>query len=116
MKKIVLAVLATNLLTALALISVNSLAAHTPSKESGMKPHHCPQQMMMSNLGKADKNYDLRFINAMIPHHEGAVKMAKDAQQKAKHAEIKTMAQNIIDSQEKEISQLKAWRKAWYGK
>ncbi|WP_373533454.1 DUF305 domain-containing protein [Vampirovibrio sp.] len=40
--------------------------------------------------------------------------MAKDAQQKAQHAEIKTMAQSIIDSQEKEISQLKAWRKAWY--
>lgn len=110
----VLAVLASSLMTALVLITSNAMEAHTPSKESGMKTHHCPSQKMMSNLGKADKNYDLRFINTMIPHHEGAVKMAKDAQQKAQHAEIKTMAQNIIDSQEKEISQLKAWRKAWY--
>ncbi len=80
----------------------------------------CPmeqcQAQMMNLLGKADKYYDLRFINAMIPHHEGAVKMGKDALQKAQHKEIKTLAESIISSQEKEIAQMRAWRKNWYNK
>jgi uncharacterized protein (DUF305 family) len=31
------------------------------------------------NLGKTDSEFDLRFINAMIPHHEGALMIAQDA-------------------------------------
>lgn len=73
------------------------------------------QGMMKEHLGNADEQFDLRFIDMMIPHHQGAVQMAKDAQQKAQHPEIKKMAQNIIDSQQKEIKQLQAWRKQWYG-
>jgi uncharacterized protein (DUF305 family) len=115
MRKMIVPVIVTNLLTALVFFTINNMEAHNQPKETaGAMKSKC-QHPTMSNLGKADKNYDLRFINAMIPHHEGAVKMAKDARQKAQNAEIKTMAQNIIDSQEKEISQLKAWRKAWYG-
>ncbi|RUR85804.1 DUF305 domain-containing protein [Chlorogloeopsis fritschii PCC 9212] len=73
------------------------------------------QDMMMStNLGAADQEFDLRFINAMIPHHEGAVTMAKDTLQKSQRSEIKQLAQNIISSQDTEINQMKQWRKAWY--
>lgn len=73
------------------------------------------QGMMKQHLGNADAQYDERFIDMMIPHHQGAINMAKDAQQKAQHPEIKKLAQKIIDAQQKEISQLKAWRKEWYG-
>lgn len=73
------------------------------------------QGMMHQHLGNADKQYDQRFIDMMIPHHEGAVQMAMDAQQKAQHPEIKQLAQKIIDAQQKEIKQLQAWRKQWYG-
>ena len=59
--------------------------------------------------------YDQTFIDSMVPHHLAAVDMAKIAQEQAEHAEIKQMANDIVTSQSKEIDQLKAWRKAWYG-
>ncbi|MCW5314983.1 DUF305 domain-containing protein [Nostoc sp. KVJ3] len=71
---------------------------------------------MGMDLGPADANFDLRFIDAMIPHHQGAVEMAKEAQQKSKRPEIKKLADNIIKSQNQEITQMKQWRQAWYPK
>lgn len=69
---------------------------------------------MTQHLGNADAQYDQRFIDMMIPHHQGAVEMALDAQQKAQHPEIKKMAQDIIKAQQEEIKQLQNWRKQWY--
>jgi len=69
---------------------------------------------MMMDLGTADPKFELRFMNAMIAHHEGAVMMAQDALQKSKRPEIKQLANEIATSQQKEIAQMKQWRKAWY--
>jgi uncharacterized protein (DUF305 family) len=79
-----------------------------------MKPEQKQNMMMNQNLGTADAEFDLRFLNAMIPHHEGALKMAKEAQQKSKRTEVKQLASNILASQQAEIQQMKQWRKAWY--
>lgn len=59
---------------------------------------------------------DAHFIEQMIPHHEDAITMAKLAQTRAKKVEVKQLAQNIIDSQGKEIDQMKVWYKDWFGK
>lgn len=59
---------------------------------------------------------DRHFIEQMIPHHQDAITMAKVAQTKAQHSEIKSLAKNIIDSQRKEIQQMNDWYKAWFGK
>jgi uncharacterized protein (DUF305 family) len=64
----------------------------------------------------ANKPFDQRFIEAMIPHHEGAIAMAKDAQQKAEHTEIKTLASTIITAQESEIAEMQQWSQQWFGK
>ncbi|WP_199336968.1 DUF305 domain-containing protein [Oscillatoria sp. FACHB-1407] len=71
--------------------------------------------MMNGDLGAADDQFDLRFINAMIPHHQGAIDMAQQALEKSDRPEIQELAQNIIDSQQQEISQMEQWRKDWYG-
>ncbi|PSB22767.1 DUF305 domain-containing protein [filamentous cyanobacterium CCP1] len=71
--------------------------------------------MMNGDLGAADDQFDLRFINAMIPHHQGAIDMAQQALEKSDRAEIKELAQNIIDSQQQEIDQIEQWRRNWYG-
>lgn len=59
--------------------------------------------------------FEQRFIEAMIPHHESAIAMSRDALQKAERAEIKGLAQAIIAAQEGEIAQMRAWMKQWYG-
>lgn len=68
--------------------------------------------MMIAN--DASTPFDQRFIAAMIPHHEGAIAMARDAQEKAEHQEIKNLAQAIITAQEGEITQMKQWQQAWF--
>jgi uncharacterized protein (DUF305 family) len=69
------------------------------------------QSMMMSmDLGQADADFDLRFIDAMIPHHEGALVMAKDASSKTNRPEIEKLSQDILTSQQKEIDQMKQSR------
>lgn len=68
-----------------------------------------------SGSDAATSSFDQQFIDMMTPHHQGAVEMAKIAQTRGEHAEIKTMANAIISAQEKEIGELKSWRKAWYG-
>jgi uncharacterized protein (DUF305 family) len=81
------------------------------SSMSGM--NHGSMNMTM-DLGPKDTTFDLRFIDGMIPHHEGAVVMAREALQKSKRPEIQKLAQSIIIAQDKEIGQMKDWRKAWY--
>lgn len=71
-------------------------------------------QMEMTALNKArDKDFDIEFIRSMISHHEGAVSMAREALTKAEHAEIKTLANQIIKAQEAEIKMMQDWKTAW---
>ena len=72
--------------------------------------------MRYQNNSTVSLTMDAHFIEQMIPHHEDAITMAKLALEKAKHQEIKTLAQNIIDSQSAEINQMKVWYKDWFGK
>ena len=71
-------------------------------------------RMEMTALNAArDKDFDVEFIRLMIPHHEGAVAMAREALTRAEHAEIKTLANQIIKSQETEIEMMRNWEKKW---
>jgi uncharacterized protein (DUF305 family) len=51
--------------------------------------------------------FDLAFLDAMIPHHEGAVTMAQACASKSQHDEVKALAGDIIRDQEKEIAQMR---------
>jgi uncharacterized protein (DUF305 family) len=69
---------------------------------------------MSANLqDKTGDEFDEAFIEMMIAHHQGAVEMAELARTRAKHDEIKTLADNIITAQLKEISDMYSWQKAW---
>ncbi|MBI4080932.1 MAG: DUF305 domain-containing protein [Candidatus Levybacteria bacterium] len=68
------------------------------------------------NMMGSSRTIDAHFIEQMIPHHEDAITMAKLALTKAKRIEVKELAQNIIDSQGKEIEQMKDWYKSWFGR
>lgn len=66
--------------------------------------------------GKTGDAFDAAFIDEMIVHHQGAVRMAEAALASAKRQEIKDLARGIIDAQEKEIAQMQEWRRTWYAR
>jgi uncharacterized protein (DUF305 family) len=79
---------------------------------SGM--HDSMKDMDMQGLAKlGGREFDLEFIRQMIPHHEGAISMAREALQKSQRAEIKSAADSVIRDQEAEIKQMKGWQTAW---
>lgn len=96
-------------------VGATPMAWHSEMGHSMSMSEEQKKSMMMTiDLGKADAEFDLRFLNAMIPHHEGAVVMANDALAKSKRPEIQKLAQEIITSQKAEIKQMQQWKKAWY--
>jgi uncharacterized protein (DUF305 family) len=59
-------------------------------------------------------NIDEHFIEQMIPHHDGAIAMANLALTKATRPEVKTLAKEIIEAQEKEIGDMQSWYGDWF--
>ena len=51
----------------------------------------------------------------MIAHHQGALEMAKTCVKTFIKPDVKKAANTIIGAQTKEISQMTAWLKTWYG-
>ena len=66
------------------------------------------QAMPMEFTGQADVD----FVKSMIPHHQGAIDMAKVELQYGKDPKLREMAKEIIAAQEKEIAEMQAWLKA----
>jgi uncharacterized protein (DUF305 family) len=77
----------------------------------GMGSKDMARQMVMQNGKYSDK----RFIDAMVPHHQGAIAMARVALKNAEHEQIKELSRNIVSTQQAEIEELKAIKKEEFG-
>ena len=60
-------------------------------------------------LGIAEPVADMAFARGMLPHHIGAVDMAKVQLQYGTDEEMRKLAQDIIDAQQPEIELMQSW-------
>ncbi|HYE00383.1 MAG TPA: DUF305 domain-containing protein [Alphaproteobacteria bacterium] len=63
------------------------------------------RDMGVKLTGDADRD----FAAGMIPHHQGAIDMAKIVLEHGRDPELRKLAEDIVAAQEKEIAQLRAW-------
>lgn len=59
--------------------------------------------------GMMVEDIDVAFVCGMIPHHQGAINMAKAELEHGDNQWAKDMAQKVIDAQEKEIAEMVTW-------
>jgi uncharacterized protein (DUF305 family) len=55
---------------------------------------------------------DVDFVRNMIPHHQGAIDMARVVLQHGKDQQVKTWAADVIREQEREVDAMQKWLKA----
>jgi len=67
------------------------------------------------HLGRYDDTFDLRFLNAMIGHHDEAIDIAKEVRTKSTRTEILSLADSVITELTQSKLHLFAWRTSWYG-
>jgi len=85
----------------------------------GMEDMNCDCSMMnmeaeIQQLSDTPENFDLAFIDKMIPHHQMAIEAAQMVLDQGQHQELKDMAQKMIEEQQGEIETLTQFRTEWY--
>lgn len=73
-----------------------------------------PKITMIKDLGGKDENFDSRFLQAMIAHHEGAIKMLGEMLVPSTRGELRDMATTAIAGLSQDVVIMKQWLKEWY--
>jgi len=60
------------------------------------------------------KPFHKAFIDAMIPRHQSTIDMADVVIKESENPALRRLAADIVEAQEREIAQMKAWREEWY--
>jgi uncharacterized protein (DUF305 family) len=61
-------------------------------------------------------DFDRAFIDAMIPHHESALEMARAAEAAGlTQADLRQVVRDILATQQAEIDRMGEWREQWFG-
>ena len=101
-----------------------ALLSLTPASQAAMllagspttvAPAGPPAAQGWGGMPMGQRSADAHFIVMMIPHHQGAIAMSELALSRARRPEIKALAQRIIASQSREVTEMRQWYRQWYG-
>jgi uncharacterized protein (DUF305 family) len=102
-----------------ALVALLASMAQAPMARAQMD-HHQHHRMLAPapnahnhDVGPAGSTYDLRWIDAMVQHHTGALRMSEVVFDIGVPG-MGSLAKDIWRTQAQEIKAMGQWRKAWY--
>ncbi len=64
---------------------------------------------------RGKKPFDRAFVDEMVPHHEGATRMAEAVLAETDDRQLRKLGEGIIAAQRKEIAEMKGFREGEYG-
>ena len=86
-----------------------------PEKMPKMADKKMKAEMAKFEAAK-DTEFDKMFLEMMIEHHAGAVRMSRLVKEKSTRPELLKFSENVIKDQTAEIQQMQDWQTAWFKK
>ncbi|URL01798.1 DUF305 domain-containing protein [Avibacterium sp. 20-126] len=84
-------------------------SAHQPNEIQNALMESMSAMHRDMEKGMQYQDADVAFAASMLPHHEGAVKMAEIELKYGKDPELRQLAENIIKAQQSEIQFMQQW-------
>ena len=85
--------------------------AKSTADDASSKAYEASMSRMMSGMDvKPTGRPDEDFVLMMMPHHQGAIDMAKVELRYGHDPALRKMAEDIVAAQEREIAEMTAWK------